>query len=520
MDGWGISPSWGGNAIAVNSPQNMNRLWRDYPHKVLQAFTMVAGKYGVVGDSRLGHSTIAAGRRLPQELEVISEAINNNSFYRNKVLIAAIDHCKKYNSNLHLLGLLSMGGVHSYLSHLQALLEFCLRQNFDRVYIDAITDGIDSGQYDGLSFVEKINQKITETGLGKFSSLIGRVYAMDRVDDFNKTLKAFELLTEGKGKRATSITQAIAEAYRDDLNDFTISPTTITNNYKITPIKDNDAVIFFNFRADRSQQLSKMLLNDGARRMFWKPKVIKNLYFVTFIDYGGNLPAHVAFPKKNVPQTLGEVLAIRQEKQLRVAESEKEAHVTSFFNCGKDEPFIGEQRRIIPSRKTDDAAKDPEMQATKITQVVNSAIKSRAYDFILVNLANVDMISHTGNMMAAGRAIQSVDKAVGILTSENLKAGGATIITADHGNIEEMVKINPRQDPENKHTLNPVPFILVTPDNKKNLLKSAISSSYFSLSKIVTAKETLADIAPTIMELMEVPKPEEMTGHSLLNRLE
>lgn len=506
--------------MAVNRPENMNRFWRDFPHKVLQAFTLIAGKYGVVGDSRLGHSTIAAGRRIPQDLEIISEAIANNSFYHNKVLIEAIEHCKKYRSNLHLVGLISNGGVHSHTSHLVALLELCHRQNFSNVSIDAITDGIDSGEFDSLSLIDKVKAKIQETGVGQFSSVIGRFYAMDRIGDFNKTNQAYLLLTEGKGKKFSSIDEAISSAYRQNLTDFNLTPSLIENTKYIKEINDDDSVIFFNFRADRSLQLVKMLLDYQVKKLFWHPKKLKNLSVVTFTEYGKNLPVKIAFPKGNIIGTLGEILSENNEKQLRIAESEKEAHVTSFFNCGSHDAYAGEQRKILPSKKRGADAKDPVMATPKVTQTVIEAVKGQNYDFILVNLANVDAVSHTGDMNSAAKAIKVVDEAVDKMVKANLSVGGATIVTADHGNIEEMVKLNPQQDPETKHTLNPVPFIYITPDNKKNLIKSAVSSPYFSLSKIITAKETLADIAPTILEIMGLPKSKEMTGHSLLNRLE
>lgn len=506
--------------MAVNQPKNMNRLWRDYPHKVLQAFTLVAGKYGVVGDSRLGHSTIAAGRRLPQDLEIISEAIADKSFFRNRVLIEAIEHSKKYHSNLHLLGLLSNGGIHSHISHLCALIDLAHRQNFEHVFLDIITDGIDNGEFDAITLIEKVKEKIRETGVGQFSSVVGRSYAMDRIGDFAKTNQTFEMLTLPKGQKSNSISAAISAAYRRGLNDFTMPPTVIENGDRLTSLKDDDSLVFFNFRPDRSLQLTKTLLGRGPKKIFSHPKSLKNLRLVTFTEYEKNFPVRVAFPKSNVIGTLGEVLSEYKEKQLRVAESEKQAHVTSFFNCGSGAPFAFEARKILPSKQTDNPAKNPAMATPKITKVVIDAIKSQAYDFILVNLANVDMISHTGNMIAAGKAIQVVDEAVGRIVDANIKAGGATIVTADHGNIEEMVKLNPQQDPETKHTLNPVPFIYITAENKKNLIKSAVSSSYFSLSKIITAKESLADVAPTILEIMGLPKTKEMTGHSLLNRLE
>lgn len=504
MDGWGISPSWGGNALAVNNPTNINRYWREYPHKVLQAFTLVAGKYGIVGDSKLGHSTIAAGRRIPQDLEVISDAIINRSFYKNKALVGAIRHCQKNNSNLHLVGSISNGGIHAYSPHLKALIELCFRFNFDRVFLDLITDGIDSGPNDSLNFIDEIKIKTTETNIGHFSSLIGRFYAMDRVGDRKKTKIAYELLTAGRGEKFPSVLKAISSGYHQGYTDFNL-PAMVIEGGK--PIAEKDAVIFFNFRSDRSRQLSEKLSK------------INDLFLVTFTEYDKNLKAEVAFPRSEVKDTLGEVLAKYQKRQLRVAESEKTAHVTSFFDCGKTEPLGGEDIKIIPSKRTD-PARTPEMQAGKIAKTVIHAIKSKKYDFILVNFANVDMVSHTGNMIAAGKAIGIVDQKVAEIVQENLKASGATIVTADHGNIEQMVKLKPDEDPESKHTLNPVPFILITPDHKKNLFQGAISSYGSVLPNIVTAKETLIDIAPTVLELMNLPKPGEMRGHSLLGKLE
>ncbi|HLB95498.1 MAG TPA: 2,3-bisphosphoglycerate-independent phosphoglycerate mutase, partial [Patescibacteria group bacterium] len=353
LDGWGISPSWGGNALVVNSPKNINRLWRDFPHKVLQAFTMVAGKYGVVGDSRLGHSTIAAGRRLPQDLEIISESIADKSFYRNPVLTEAIEKARKRHTNLHLVGLLSNGGIHAHLNHLKALLELAYRKNFDRVYLDLFTDGIDSGEYDALNFLEIINRKILECGIGKYSSVIGRFYAMDRIGDFGRTRKTFELLIEAKGKEFVSPAQAISQAYREGLNDFKMTPSVIIDDGQSHQIKDGDSVIFFNFRSDRMSQLLGMFLGKAPKKLFYKRPVVKNLHLVTLTELEKDLPLEIAFQKKEIPDTLGEILSKHQIKQLRVAESEKAAHVTSFFNCGRDEAFAGETRRILPSRNID-----------------------------------------------------------------------------------------------------------------------------------------------------------------------
>ncbi len=520
LDGWGISPSWGGNALAVNQPKNINRYWREYPHKVLQAFTLIAGKYSVVGDSRLGHSTIAAGRRIPQNLEIISESILKRSFYKNKVLIEAINHAKKNHSNLHLIGLISNGGIHSHIQHLSALIELCHRQNFDRVFIDAITDGIDTGPNDSLGLIDKIDTKITETNIGKYSSITGRQYAMDRIGDLSKTRLTYEMLTRGNGANSSSIKEAISKSYREGLDDFTILPTIINNNGKTNTIKENDALIFFNFRADRTRQLAKMFCGYGTGGIFKKASKIVNLSITTFTEYEKDLPVKIAFPRSKVPGTLGEVLSQYQEKQLRITESEKEDHVTYFFNCGDNTPFAGEDRKIIPSKKVNDPKKNPKMQSEKIAKIIVEEISKANYDFILVNFPNVDIMAHTGNIIAAGNAIQAVDKAVGKIVEANIIKGGATIITADHGNIEQMTKLRPEQDPEEKHTMNPVPFILICNDKKKDLLTGALTSYSSTLSKMITAKETLADIAPTVLELMGLPRPEQMRGHSLLNVLE
>lgn len=507
LDGWGISPSWGGNALAVYPPKNINRLWRDYPHKVLQAFTLLAGKYGVVGDSRLGHSTIAAGRRIVQDLEVISESIADKSFYKNKVLRAAIDRARQNKSNLHLIGLLSSGGIHSHISHLEALLELCYRQDFDRVFIDAILDGIDSGEFDGLGFVEKIKRKILECGIGEFSSIIGRSFAMDRLGDQKKTFQAVELFTAATAPKFSTAAEAVSAGYKNGFTDFTLPGRIVNTREGTMSVTKDDVLIFFNFRGDRSQGLVKAVR-----------QALQNPHVVTFTRYSEDLTVEVAFPPKEIKETLGEILAKNQKRQLHLAEQEKQAHVTSFFDC-RAWPYDGEEIQIVPSRRVS-VLKNPRMATPRLAELAVKAIKSRRYDFILLNLANVDAVSHTGDIMAARTAIATVDEAVAKIVTENLCAKGATIITADHGNIEQMRKVNARQDPETKHTLNPVPFILVTADNKRNLVKSALTFPSHSLSKIITATDTLTDVAPTVCELLGVPRSDLMTGHSLINRLE
>jgi len=519
LDGWGLSPAWGGNATLLRKPENINRLWREYPHKILQAFTLIAGEYGVVGDSRLGHSTIAAGRRVLQNLEIISEKIEDRSFYKNKVLKNAFDHCKKNNSNLHLVGLLSNGGIHSHLNHILALLEMGSRENFKSLYLHLFADGIDSGEYDALIFADIIKKKISQLNLGYFASIVGRLYAMDRNRDYLKTKIVYQALVEGKGHSALNIQSALSSAYRRGENDFNLESTLIENENEKTLISDNDAIIFFNFRADRITELAEFFAKPDFKIRFWRPKVFKNLYLCSLTNYRQDLNLNIAFPQEKIRKTIGEVISYYQAKQIRIAEQEKAAHVTNFFNCGEN-IFPYEERKIVPSLRTNDITKIPEMSSGKITQETIKAIKSKKYDFILVNFANVDAVAHSGNISATSKAVKIVDNLVDKLVKENLKISGSTIITADHGNAEQIVKLNQNQDPETKHTLNPVPFILVCPDNRKNLIQGAFSAPLSTLDKIITAQETLADIAPTILELMGIPKPEPMTGHSLLPKLE
>jgi len=518
LDGWGLSPAWGGNPITMNNPTNMTRLWREYPHKVLQAFALIAGKYGVVGDSRLGHSTLSAGRRLVQDYERISQAIADKSFYKNQVLKDAFNHCQKNNSNLHLIGLLSDGGIHAHISHLNALLDMASRENFDRVFIDAISDGVDNGANDAVNFVSEIEQKFLRLNLGRFSSISGRYYAMDRDGDYKKTLKVYEALILGKAAQAKDPIAVLTSAYRQKSTDFTISPTLVGPDKKAL-IGENDAIVFFNFRSDRAIQLVRVLSDPKFRIRFFKPKLPKNLYVATLTEYQKDLPVKVAFEREKVSEILPAVLAKYQKNQLRVAETEKQAHVTSFFNCG-EASYEGEDEKIILSKKVKDWSELPEMSTKDVTDTIISAIKGKKYDFILANLANVDMMAHAGNITAAGKAVKVVDEAVGKIVQANLDEGGATIITADHGNVEQIVKFNPNQDPENKHTLNPVPFILVTPENRKNIVTAEILPSSAALSKLINIQVSLADVAPTILELMDLPKPEQMKGHSILGVLE
>lgn len=521
LDGWGLSPSWGGNALVMNNPKEIDNLWRTYPHKILQALGAI--EYGnVVGESRLGHLMMGAGRSVSSFHTQIGDQIKNRKFFKNEALISAIEYAKNNKSNLHLIGLISDGGVHSDVDHLLALLELANKKDFSNVFIDAICDGIDSGPTESLLFIEKIQEKIKTLRMGQFSSISGREYAMDRDEHWDKIKNYYNTLIGLNNLTYSNIEDAVSENYRNNLTDDFIFPGLIKDkNGKINPIKDKDALIFFNFREDRTKEIVRVFLDNHFKKFLWHPKRKKELFITTFIDYQKDLAAKIAFPKKTYENTLSEVLSRTGFKQLKVAESEKNSHVTIFFNGGREQPFREEEIKIISSPNVSSYDQRPEMSAKSVSNAVINAINSRKYEFILVNFANVDMIAHTGNILAVGKAVQTLDKFVLKIVNANLKVNGATIITADHGNAEQMVNINKNDhERETVHTLNPVPFILISKEYKKNLIQTSVSIQPNALSKIISASDSLADIAPTILEIMGIPKPKEMTGHSLLNRLE
>lgn len=521
LDGWGLSPSWGGNALMMNNPRNISDLWRNYPHTVLQALGAI--EYGnIVGESRLGHLMIGAGRGVTSFHSRINQEIRNRQFFKNKVLLDTFHWAQKNNSNLHLIGMISEGGVHSDVSHLLALLDMAHRLDFSDVFIDAICDGTDSGPTDALSYVEKINQKISQLKLGQFSSVSGRDYAMDRDERWDKIREYYTVLTEPQKTVAKNISEVISQNYREGKNDEFITPIQLLGkDGKAHIIKDGDAVIFFNFREDRARELTRVFVDKDFHKFLWHPKKFNNFYYATFINYQKDLPAKVAFPEKILDKNLSQVLSETGLKQLKIAESEKMAHVTYFFNGGKEEPYEMEERKIISSPNVSSYDQKPEMSAEAVSNALKNAIKSKNYDFIVVNFANVDMVAHSGNIIATGQAVQILDKIIGEVTELNLRVGGVTLITADHGNAEQMININKKikSERETLHTLNPVPFILVAKGKRKNLISASMTPELNSLARILDARDNLADIAPTVLELAGIPKPSEMTGHSLLGNL-
>lgn len=523
LDGWGLSTSWGGNAISMNNPPTINRLWREYPHTILQAFGALQNPYQKVGNSEIGHASIGAGMMINQDLVDISFAIDDGSFFKNPVLIEACQTVKEKGTALHLLGMISDGGVHSHIDHLFALLKLAKEQGVSKVYVHAILDGVDTEPTTALTHLVRIEEFLKAEGLGKIATVHGRFYALDRDNHWNRIALSFRAMVQGIGHlKAGTAEAAVSEAYRKGYTDFTMPPAVmVEGDQPVAKVQSGDAVVFWNARADRARQLTRAFVDKSAFKSMgiFRSQPTVDVLFVTITDYKlPKLPLKIAYPHQQIEHNIGKILADSGFKQLRVAESEKYAHVTYFFNGGREEPYPGEDRAIAPSKRVASYDLVPEMSAKEIT---NTVLKSMdRYDFILVNFANVDIIGHTGNILAASKAIQTIDESIKKIVEKALAQNAALIITADHGNAEQMIKVAAKDVDKVMHTLNPVPFILVAKDLKKQPQQAAIVSSFNILSDIIAAKNTLADIAPTVLELFGLPKASGMTGESLIGKLE
>ena len=521
LDGWGLSPSWGGNVINMTNPPFVNSLWRDYPHLILQAFKEIGKTYGKVGNSEIGHGLIGSGRTLEQEIDRIDKTISNGQFFKNQTFVDVCDYVKNKKSSLHLMGLISDGAIHSHINHLYSLINLAKKQGVEKLYIHAFLDGQDTKPTSGIVFLTQLQAFLKEKHIGKISTLSGRFFAMDRDGHWDRTQRAYQALTKGKGIIEESPLHAIVQMYKKGFNDTAFPPVIIKTDVgktisKDQLIKDRDGVIFFNFREDRVRQLTRAFV-DPSFRPFWcfkKPKVM----FVAFTKYISNLPVKIAFPPIEIKNCLTEIISKNGLRQLHIAESEKYAHITYFINCGKEEPFKNEGRIIVSSPRIDSFDKVPEMKTKEVVDKIISSLKK--YDFIVSNFANVDIVGHTGNIIAAGEAVKSIDNNLERLTKEILEKNGILIITADHGNAEQMIHLQDTGDPETLHTLNPVPFILVGNKFKKKKITIIGNIGVKTILKdIIGTKHNLSDIAPTILELLKLSKPEEMTGESLLNTL-
>ena len=443
---------------------------------------------------------MGAGRIIYQELTKITKSIEDGEFFENKALLAACENVKKNDSALHLMGLVSDGGVHSHITHIYGILELAKRQGIEKVYVHCFLDGRDTPPASGKEYVEQLEAKMKEIGVGEVASVSGRYYAMDRDNNWDRVQKAYDSLTKGEGVKATCPVKAMEESYANDVTDEFVLPTVITNEdgTPVSVVKDNDSVIFFNFRPDRAREMTRAFCDDkftGFERPFLKTT------FVCFKDYDESIPNKlIAFEKEEIQNTFGEYLAANGKKQLRLAETEKYAHVTFFFNGGVEEPNIDEARLLVNSPK-DVATYDlkPEMSAPEVGMDLVEAIKSDKYDVIIINFANPDMVGHTGVIPAAVKAVERVDSLVGDAVQAIKDVDGVLFICADHGNAEKMIDYETGK-PHTAHTTNPVPFILVNADPSYKLREGGC----------------LADIAPTLLEIMGLPQPKEMTGKSLI----
>ncbi len=505
LDGWGYCEQTRGNAIAAAKTPVMDSLWAAYPHTLIHTSGKAVGlPEGQMGNSEVGHLNIGAGRVVPQELVRISDAVEDGSILNNPALVKICQEVRDRHSKLHLVGLCSEGGVHSHITHLFGLLDLAKDQQISEVCIHAITDGRDTAPIEGVKAIGQLQDYLDKVGVGRIATLSGRYYAMDRDHRWDRVKLAYDVMTQdgaGDGRQAVSVLQA---AYNEGVTDEFILPLRLAPG----AIAPGDGVIFFNFRPDRARQLTQAFISpkfDGFER-----KQITPLSFATFTQYDPDLPVGVAFEPQNLSNILGEVIANRGLQQFRTAETEKYAHVTYFFNGGLEEPFVGEDRELVSSPMVATYDQAPAMSAAAVTDVAIAAIEKCIYSLVVINYANPDMVGHTGQIEATITALQTVDRCLGRLLASITKVGGTTIITADHGNAEHM--LDDAGNPWTAHTTNPVPLILVEGERVK--------IPGHGTNVILRSDGRLADIAPTILDILQLPQPVEMTGRSLLKPAE
>ena len=501
LDGYGLNDRKDHNAVAEANTPVMDKLMAEYPFVKGNASGMAVGlPEGQMGNSEVGHLNMGAGRIVYQELTRITKEINDGDFFKNPALLDAVENCKKNNSSLHMFGLLSDGGVHSHITHLFGLLELAKRNGLEKVYVHAFLDGRDTPPASGKGYAEELEAEMKKLGVGEIATVSGRYYAMDRDNNYDRVKLAYDALTKGEGLQADSAAAGIQASYdRDETDEFVKPTVVIKNGAPVATIKDNDSVIFFNFRPDRAREITRAFCDDDFKG-FERGERIKTTY-VCFSDYDPTIPnKEVAFKKISVTNTFGEWLAAHHMKQARIAETEKYAHVTFFFNGGVEKPNEGEDRILVNSPK-DVATYDlkPQMSAYEVCDKLVDSIKSGKYDVIIINFANPDMVGHTGVEAAAIKAIEVVDECVGKAVDAIKEVDGQLFICADHGNAEQLVDYETGA-PYTAHTTNPVPFILVNEEPSYTLREGGC----------------LADIVPTLIELMGMEKPAEMTGKSLL----
>ncbi|WP_127533431.1 2,3-bisphosphoglycerate-independent phosphoglycerate mutase [Paenibacillus kobensis] len=498
LDGFGLRQDVVGNAVAQANKPNYDRYWSTYPHTTLTACGEAVGlPEGQMGNSEVGHLNIGAGRIVYQDLTRISKSIRDGEFFDNETLLGAVRHAKNNGKKLHLYGLLSDGGVHSHIAHLFALLELAKKEELQEVYIHAFLDGRDVSPDSAVGYLEQLTTKIAEVGVGKIATVQGRYYAMDRDKRWERTEKSYRAMVYGEGPQYTDALTAVKESYEKSVMDEFVMPTVIVEDGKpVGLVESDDSVVFFNFRPDRAIQLSQVFTNTDFRGFDRGEKCPQNLHFVCLTLFSETVGGYVAYSPKNLDNTLGEVLVQNGKKQLRIAETEKYPHVTFFFSGGRDVELEGETRILINSPKVATYDLQPEMSAYEVAAAAVKEIEAENHDAIILNFANPDMVGHSGMLEPTIKAVEATDECLGQVVEAILAKGGVALITADHGNADMVIDENGR--PFTAHTTNPVPFIVTK--QGAELREGGI----------------LADISPTILSLLGLNKPAEMTGESLV----
>ena len=493
MDGFGKNESTYGNAIAAAKKPNLDKIVSENPMTFIGASGLDVGlPDGQMGNSEVGHTNIGAGRVVYQELTRITKSIQDGDFFTNEALVGAMENCKKNSSALHLMGLMSDGGGHSHNTHLYGIMELAKRSGVDKVYIHCFMDGRDVPPTSGKDYLAELYEKCDEIGVGEIATVMGRYYAMDRDNRWERVVKAYKAMTEGEGVKFDCACKMMEESYANDVTDEFIVPAV---SEKADPVKDNDSIVFFNFRPDRAREITRAFV-DPAFSGFEREQ-LKGLYYVCMTQYDATMPnVHVAFKPESLENTFGEYISDKGLKQLRIAETEKYAHVTFFFNGGVEKQYPGEDRILVKSPAVATYDLQPEMSAYEVTDKLLAAIDSDKYDTIILNYANCDMVGHTGVFDAAVKAVEAVDTCVGKIVDAVAAKGGVTLITADHGNADKMYEAD--GSPFTAHTTNPVPFIVV------------------GYPCELREGGRLCDIAPTMLKIMGLEQPKEMTGVSII----
>ena len=493
LDGFGYTPVVKGNAVVAAKTPNIDKYLKENPHNLIKCSGMDVGlPDGQMGNSEVGHTNIGAGRVVYQELTRITKAISDGDFFKNDALVAAVENCKKNNSALHIMGLVSDGGVHSHNTHLYALLELAKRNGLEKVYVHCFLDGRDVPPTSGADYVQQLEDEMKKVGTGKVASVMGRFYAMDRDNRWERVSKAYEAIALGKGETCRSAVEAIKKSYETDVTDEFVVPTVVNGTEHV---KANDSVIFFNFRPDRAREITRTFVDPDFKGF---DRDIFPVHYVCFTQYDATMPnVDVAFKPTSLDDTFGEYISRHGLTQLRIAETEKYAHVTFFFNGGVEKESEGEDRALISSPKVATYDLKPEMSAYEVADECVKRINSDKYDVIVLNFANCDMVGHTGVFDAAVAAVEAVDTCLGKVIDAILAKGGCALVTADHGNSEQMLDEN--GNVQTAHSTNPVPLILIGGDGKE-----------------LVPEGKLADIAPTLLELLELEKPAAMTGESMI----